>query len=126
MKKKHLVREAPGDRLSDKRIFKRRQLICYLELFNDTGENRIGHVVDISLEGMLVMSEKPFAMHQPYGFSIAFKKPSCPRQMLRINARSKWCRRGMNANYYDTGFELVGLEPTTVEALEYIMEAMCF
>ena len=126
MKRKQRSQSTASADVIEKRIFKRRQLIYYLELLDDSDGHCVGHIVDISLEGMLVMSEKPFAMHQPYRFKIAYKKPSTPRQVLQINARSKWSQRGIHTNYFDTGFELVGLEPAAVETLEYIIETMCF
>ncbi len=114
------------DLQSEKRIFKRRQMIYYLEVMERDSNRLIGHVVDITPEGMLVMSEKPLEIHRTFALKIPFKKPAGPKEFLQFNARCKWCTREMHANFYDTGFEMMGLDPEAVEALEYIIESMCF
>lgn len=110
----------------ERRIFKRRQLIYYLELFDDKDRRCIGHVVDISPEGMLVMSERPFGMHQVYHFIIAYKREPLKRELFQVTARSRWCMPGMHAHFYDTGFELIRLDRHASEALDFIMKTICF
>ncbi|MCX8044497.1 MAG: PilZ domain-containing protein [Desulfobacterota bacterium] len=110
----------------ERRIYKRRQLIYYLELFDGKHEQCIGHVVDISPEGMLVMSDKPFGICQTYRFSIVYKQPGCCRHMVQVTARSRWCMPGMHAHFYDTGFELVGIDKETAKAIDTIIATLCY
>lgn len=110
----------------ERRIFRRRQLIYYLELLDNKDNRCIGHVIDISPEGMLVMSERPFRMHQVYRFTIAFKRAPLKRELFQVTARSRWCIPGMHAHFYDTGFELIGLDRHASEALDFIMKTICF
>jgi len=125
-KTRHHGSSGPSEAQSEKRIFKRRQMIYYLEVLDRDTDRLIGHIVDITPEGMMVMSESPFEIQKTFAFKIPYKKPSGPKQFLQLTAKSRWCTREMHANFYDTGFEMLRLEPAAAEALEYIIESMCF
>ena len=111
---------------TEKRIYKRHQLIYYLELLAYDTEHCIGHILDISPEGMMVMSERPFAMHEVYSFKIAYRLPHKGRQTFPIKACSRWCLRDMHANFFDTGFEMVELNHHALQKIEFIIQTMCF
>lgn len=125
-KSQHHGSSAVNESQAEKRIFKRRQMIYYLEVLDRDTDRLIGHVVDITSEGMMVMSESPLETQKTFNFKIPFKKPSGPKQFLHVTVKSRWCTREMHANFYDTGFEMLSLEPEASEALEYIIESMCF
>ena len=110
----------------DKRICKRHELIYYLELLAYDTERCLGHILDISSEGMMVMSERPFAMHEVYFFKISYRIPHKGRHTFPIKARSRWCSRDIHANFFDTGFEMVELNQHALQSIEFIIKTMCY
>ena len=49
-----------------KRALKRRHLIYYLMIFNTTTDEVIGHMIDITTGGLMIMSEKPIKTGKTY------------------------------------------------------------
>ena len=49
--------------MPDRRRHKRRHLIYYLEVFDDATDRLIGHVVDITMKGIMLTSEEPIELN---------------------------------------------------------------
>ncbi|MEI6126071.1 MAG: hypothetical protein WCQ99_05895 [Pseudomonadota bacterium] len=112
--------------MSEKRIFKRRQLIYYLEVKDADTDKLIGHVVDLTPEGLMVMSEVPLTINKMYCFKIPLKKMLSARGFLLVQAKSRWCTKDMHANFYDTGFELRNVDQELIKEIACLIETLCF
>lgn len=111
--------------MNERRIYPRHQMICYLKLQDrDTG-TVIGHVVDISPEGCLVMSDTP--IEQLRTFNLQFLPTTCaPEQPpLEIAATCKWCKKEQCAGFYDAGFEFTNLTAQQVKEVEALVQKYC-
>lgn len=112
--------------MTEKRIFKRRQLIYYLEVKDAETDKLIGHVVDLTPEGLMLMSEAPIAINTTFCFKIPLKKRLSARGFLQVNVKSRWCTKDMYADYYDTGFELINVDRELIKEITQLIETFCF
>jgi len=86
--------------MQEKRKLKRRHLIYYLRVFEKNADQPIGHMVDISDEGMMLISEDP--------------------------AESRWCREDENPDFYNTGFQLIHPSPEHIKITGHLVQKFCF
>lgn len=91
---------------SDKRIFKRRHLIYYLRVFNQQDQQLLGHLVDITPEGIMLMSEAPLPVEATYALRMDLPADTFGKDMVEFEARALWTRPDVNPSFHDTGFQL--------------------
>jgi PilZ domain len=107
---------------ADRRTVRRRHLIYYLrvwDLAQDSAEV-LGYLVDITTEGLLLISERPIPLDQVFTLEMRWQDEQQGDQSLRFRARSLWASPDVNPSFYDTGFRLEGGE--TANALAPIQE----
>lgn len=68
--------------------------------------NSIGRIVDITTEGIMLISEEPIAIDISYNLRMEFPKEIFGEERLDFTALSLWCKKDMNPDYYDTGFHI--------------------
>ena len=95
---------------SDKRRLKRSHLIYYLRVFNQVTNETIGHLVDITPEGAMLISENPIPANTRYQLRMQLPAEIFGRQYLDFEAESLWSKRDINPDFHDTGFRLLNVE----------------
>jgi len=106
------------DKNSNKRRIKRSHLIYYLRVFDQTTNKTLGHLVDITPEGAMVISEAAIPPGPGYKLRMLLPAEILGREHLDFEAESLWSKRDLNPDFYDTGFRLnaVALKDTAVIA----------
>ncbi len=100
--------ELPGDDPKDRRTIKRRHLIYYLRVWDSDGGEMIGHVVDITTEGMMLIGEKKLPLHKQFRLEIRWREPSSGQdQVIAFRAESMWASPDINSEFTDTGLRLL-------------------
>ena len=120
------------DRINDKtlskeqRRMKRRHLIYYLEVIDRDTAELIGFLVDITAKGIMLMSEIPIETGKMFHLRILLKTDLSEKKYLNFDAKSKWCKKSINTEIYDTGFELINSEISEFREIEEIIDALGF
>jgi hypothetical protein len=91
----------------EKRKFQRNNLIYYLKVYDRNTEKAIGRLVDITPEGVMLISEEPLPADVLFDLRMEFPKEIFGEERLDFSARSMWCRKDLNPDYYDTGFKIL-------------------
>jgi hypothetical protein len=108
--------------MSERRKLKRRHLLYYLRVYNALTGRLLGHLVDISPGGVMVMSQN----RRRIGRTVVLRMvlPNQPRRakILEFEATTKWCRRDVNPDFWDTGFETTTLSRKQMIAIETLVE----
>lgn len=108
------------------RKLKRRHLIYYLKVMDrDTGE-LLGFLVDITTQGIMIMSERPIKTGGTFHLQILLPSSDDERKYLNFDARSKWCERSINTDFFDIGLELMNVNMDAFEAIEKIISELGF
>ncbi len=90
------------------REYQRVYLTFYLRVFE--GDDFIGFLIDISREGLMVMSEKSFGAEQPHNLSM--KIPSSiaggtEDRYIHFQALCRWCKADeLDRDVYLCGFQI--------------------
>jgi hypothetical protein len=108
--------------MPERRKLKRRHLLYYLRVYNAQTGRLLGHLVDISPGGVMVMSQHRRRIGRT--LTIRMVLPNQPRRvkLLEFEATAKWCRRDVNPDFWDTGFETAGLTRKQAADLETLVE----
>ncbi len=112
--------------MEEKRIYKREQLICYLQVVDSSSGEKLGNLIDLSLEGIKLMTESPLRTGATYHVDIRLNKEVQGKKVLSVKAACKWCRKESNADYYDAGLELPAQSEEQTSLIESVIEAFCF
>jgi len=98
------------DKASDKRRIKRSHLIYYLRVFDQSTNETLGHLVDITQEGAMLISENAIPAGVHYRLRMMLPAEIFGREHLDFEAESLWCKRDVNPDFFDTGFRLNNVE----------------
>ncbi len=115
--------DLPG---AEKRRLKRWYLVLYLRVFEQDTSALLGHIVDISKEGMRLVSDKPLVLNHTYRLWVDVPKEGTSRQRIHLEAESLWTGRDVNPDFYDTGFRMLNISPQALLQLQLLIEEFKF
>lgn len=87
----------------------RRYLVFYLRVFDGMSSKILGHLVDISEQGVMLISDSPLSANEDYRLRMHLPVPVKETAEILINATSRWCKPDTNPDFYLAGFQLHNL-----------------
>jgi len=90
--------------MSERRDLRRRHLLFYLRTFNTSDNSLLGWVVDLSPQGVMIISEKPVETGQEFDLKMDLPGQVGRKKTIKFTAESRWCRPDINPDFYDIGF----------------------
>ncbi len=112
--------------MANKRKQKRRHLIYYLKVVEKETNNPMGYLVDITTEGIMLMSEIAVETGQIFELKILLQTEMSRREYLVFKAESVWCKKSVNSDLYDTGYRLLNVTPHDFKGIEEIIKELGF
>ncbi len=112
--------------MQEKRKLQRRHLIYYLRVFDRNMVNLIGHLVDITPEGVMVISENPIEIGKTFQMRMILPKEFFGKEQITFDAVSRWTDKDINPNFYDTGFQLENISKENIEIITQLIEDFGF
>ncbi|MBV1879992.1 MAG: PilZ domain-containing protein [Pseudomonadales bacterium] len=106
--------------MDEKRYIKRHQLPCYLQVFNRVTNKPLGYIVNISPQGMMLVSGTQLMSHAVFGMQVKLPSPIKGKKRIDFDALSHWSKPDITSGYYDTGFSFT--EPP--EELTALIDAL--
>ncbi|MEE4164533.1 MAG: PilZ domain-containing protein [Desulfocapsaceae bacterium] len=105
----------------ERRKIARRHLVFYLRVFDGMSSRVLGHLVDISTRGAMLVCDGPIELNQEFRLRMRLPKEIGGRSELVIDARSMWCRPDTNPDFFVAGFQLNALEETYEENIKRLI-----
>lgn len=102
------------------RKFKRRHLVYYLRVFDISTDELIGHLVDITPEGIMLISDSPVEANKTFHMRLILPAEILAKKNLDFEAKSLWSKKDINADFFDTGFHLIDVKLEEIEIIEYL------
>lgn len=110
----------------EKRQIKRVHLIYYLRIFDsDTGVN-IGHLVDITTQGIMVISEESVPIGKDSSFIMHLPATITGREKIQFSARCLWCKKDINPDFFVSGYQINEISPQEVKIITALISAYGF
>jgi hypothetical protein len=91
--------------MSDRRTLHRRHLIYYLKVFEKGTETLLGHLVDITEEGLMIVSDNKIDEGKLYKMRMLLPREIEGKEEIEFDAKSMWCRPDVNPSLFGVGFK---------------------
>ena len=108
------------------RKFKRRHLIYYLRVYDCNSGILIGHLADITTDGIMLVSESPIKTEIDFNFKMTLPEAIEGSRDITFNAESIWCKKDVNPDFYATGFKISNIEDKDTELIEFLIDSFGF
>jgi hypothetical protein len=103
--------------VDDRRKFKRRNLLYHLEVFDaETGEP-VGRMVDITPEGLMLISHRPVEVNTELHLALEMPSEILGNKRVAFTAQTRWCRHDINPDLFDTGLQFTEIGNTDIETI---------
>lgn len=110
----------------NQRKMKRRHLIYYLRVFDAVTGRLVGHLVDITVEGIMLISEEPIEANQDFKFKMVLPDEVLQTDHIVFDARSIWCKKDINPDFYATGLKVITIDPDTLLVIDSLIHKYGF
>ena len=110
----------------DKRQLKRVHLIYYLRIFDNESGANIGHLVDITTQGIMMISEEVIPAGKDFSFKMQLPATITGREEIRFNARCLWCKKDFNPDFYVSGYQINEITSQEVKTITALINAYGF
>ena len=112
--------------MPERRKLQRRHLIYYLRVFDRNTDQLIGHLVDITPEGVMLISEDSIETDIIFQLRMVLSAKIEGSRQITFAAKSIWCKKDINPDFYDTGFQLQKVEPKDIEVIKCLVDELGF
>jgi hypothetical protein len=112
--------------LDDKRIIERKHLIYYLKVTDRETNHAIGHAVNISNDGMMLIGEESIETETLFQLQMFLPEKIQGSRHFEFSAMSKWCREDENPDFYNIGFQLDNVSTEGIQVIKHLIDKFCF
>lgn len=112
--------------MMEKRRQKRKHLVYYLEIFDITADVLLGHMVDITTDGFMMVTKKSIESDQVFHLEITLPERDAGKEYIVFEARSIWCKQDVKPELYGVGFQFVKVDPEDAEIIEGLTRSEWF
>ncbi len=109
--------------MAERRKLERRHLIYYLRVFERGTGRLVGHLVDISTEGLMLLSEEPIEIDRVFYFRMTLPTEIRSSAHVTFTARSIWCKPDNSPDFYATGFSFEEVTSEDIRVIENLIDA---
>ena len=105
-----------------KRLLERTYLIYHLRVFGSGRERLLGHLVNITPDGMQLISEKPYDAGIRQTVFMDLPRNVLAENRLILEAESKWCRQEPGAEFFNFGFQIFDLSMENYQIIRTLIQ----
>ena len=105
----------------DRRKLQRRHLIYYLRVFEVESEKILGHLVDVTQDGVMLISEEAIPIGVVFHLKMSLPMEYAGKPYLEFDAKSLWSARDINPDFINTGFTLLNIEQDEKDVINQII-----
>ena len=112
-----------GATMLERRKFKRRSISYYMRIIDANENHMIGHLADITQQGLKMDSQKPLPVQKEYRLRIFTTADVADKDCIEFLAATRWCQFDtLDPGLYDIGFEIVEIDPPDAEIIQRIID----
>jgi len=101
-------------------------LVQFLRVAKAENNETLGHLVDVTTEGMMIISEQSIPLHQVFNLRMEIPNEHDVPQTIALTAESLWTKKDVNPSFHDTGFRLINPSKRTITAITNLIEQLKF
>ncbi len=109
--------------MRERRKIERRSISYYMRIIDAGANQLIGHLADITLQGLKMDSQKPLPVEKEYLLRINTSEDVADKDYIEFAACTKWCMVDpLEAGLYNVGFKILKIDPRDAEIVQRIMD----
>jgi hypothetical protein len=112
--------------MDERRNRKRVYVMFYSRIRDRRSGELVGHLVDLTPDGALVVSETPIEVGTALPLQMELPDDISTKQFLRFDAQVTWCRQDVDPSFCDMGFCLQDVPPEDVAVIQKFIDAYGF
>lgn len=112
--------------MKERRSSERHNLIMYLRVHDQQTDELVGHVVDISTGGMMLVSEDSFEPETTHQLRVMLPYTEQRERCVDIDVECRWCGPDANDDYFDAGFRFINPTAELREMVSGVVEDVGF
>jgi len=97
-------------------------LSYYLKVNDRQTDQSIGHCLNISDNGMMLISEEPIKTKSIFRLKMFLPEEIQGNRYFEFLAVSKWCQTDENPDFYTTGFQLQNVSEEGVQVIKRLID----
>ena len=107
---------------AEKRQLARRHLIYYLRVWDTREDKLLGHLADVSTDGIMIVGETQVELDKEYQLKMLLPSTSGDSEPLEFKANSCWSSNDVNKLFYDTGFQFSVISEATIHRINGLID----
>lgn len=112
--------------MKEKRKHKRVNLIYYLEIFDNTTDKHLGYLVDITPEGLMMISEEQMPSGEDLHLRMILPETAYGKKAISFNASSRWTKKDVNPAFFASGYQFVDIGPVESKTISSLIDDFAF
>ena len=112
--------------MAERRKTKRRYLLYYGRVYDETAQKQLGYLVDITEHGFMLLSDEQIPAGQTLHLKLELTLDIAKGPFMNFIAKSLWCDADLNPDHYNCGFEIVEIKPEDIKIIQEIIETYGF
>jgi len=116
-----MARDQSRDDASNQRKLKRRYLVYYLRVFERKTGEVLGHLVDITEGGVMLMRENKLETGKMYSMRLRWRTSEGKLQVVDFEGECRWCRPDINPDFFDAGFSISPKDEETLRTIRNLI-----
>jgi hypothetical protein len=96
-------------RMDDRRKEARKRTSDYFMVYNAETEELIGRVMDLNVDGVMLISENPNEVPCTLKCRMVLPQMIGRHSHLHFEVTSKWCKKNSRLGWYETGYQVINL-----------------
>lgn len=109
------------DLYDERRKSQRRHLIYYLKLFDIEEDAFLGNLVDITTDGLMMVSEKYLETNEHYHLMLVLPKQVLDKRTIDFHVRCLWCQQDVNPDLFASGFKFTQITEEDKHVIEVLV-----
>lgn len=107
--------------MDERRKIKRRHLLFYTRVFDRKTGKLLGHIADLTPEGMMIISEESLPVDETFAMIMDLPYGYASKNHINFDAVSKWSTPDLDPKFFNTGFMLLNLAEDDIAIIEKII-----
>ncbi len=112
--------------MEEKRKTTRRYLLYYMRIYDVATRQQVGNLVDITPRGIMIVSDHAIPEGQIRKLRMELTPEVADKPYMEFSAVSRWSKPDIDPNMYNTGFEIIDLQPDDSKIILRIVEEFGF
>lgn len=109
---------------SERREYERYSVMFYLAVYDQENDSSLGQILDISMGGLRLLSEKPIPVKARFHIVIDVSLESGKKGKIPVEAKSVWSQDDDNPGFYVTGFQFFGLSSQAKQFIRAVIDEL--